>query len=386
MMKVLYLLTDTNVGGAGRHLLTLVRHTDRAAAEPLVALPRNAALLSDFASLGVRVIPLDGCADRSWAPADCRELRRVIRREKPDAVVSSACLSGRVAAWLCRVPCRVFIRHSAFPTRGILTRFPIRPLVGWLQTKLSTDIIAVAEAAAENLVSLGIPRERITVIHNTVAPPRAVTPGETARCRASLGIPEGAFVAGMLARMEPCKGCADFLAAAESVLRACPDAYFLLFGTGSEEAALRQKARALPAGHVILPGFTDDPALALSLFSVAVNASYGTETSSLFLHEAAAVGVPAVATTYGGNPEIIRDGENGLLVPPRDTDALARALIRLIRDVPLRESLAQGAKAGFDAGDSADAWAARYTEIYRSRLAAARHTPKKGRNDDETHL
>ena len=379
-MKVLYLLTDTNVGGAGRYLLTLIRHTDRTAASPLVALPENAALRPDFEALGVRVIPLAGCADRSWSPADMREIVRVIRREKPDVVSANACLSGRVAAWLCRVPCRVFVRHSAFPESGIATRFPVRPVVGRLQTVLSTDVVAVAEAAADNLVSLGIPREKITVIHNAVEPPRKVSPDETAALRASLGIPEGAFVAGMLARMEPYKGCADLLGAAEIVLREEPNAYFLLAGTGSEEAALREKTARLPGGHVIFPGFTSDPALYLSLFSVAVNASYGTETSSLFLHEAAAAGLPVVATTYGGNPEIVRDGESGLLVPPRDVSALAAVLLRLIRDENLREKLASGACEAHAAADTADAWAARYTALYQNRLAAkcrAAHTDER---------
>lgn len=379
-MKVLYLLTDTNVGGAGRYLLTLIRHTDRTSTELLVALPHSAALRPDFEALGVTVIPLAGCADRSWSPADMREIFCVIRREKPDVVSANACLSGRIAAWLRRVPCRVFVRHSAFPAKGIVTRFPVRPVVGRLQTALSTDIVAVAEAAAENLVSLGIPRNRITVIHNTAESPRKVSPDETAALRASLGIPEGAVVVGMLARMEPYKGYADLLDAAEIVLCDCPDAYFLLVGTGSEEAALRTRAARLPAGHVLFPGFTSDPALYLSLFSIAVNASYGTETSSLFLHEAAAAGLPTVATTYGGNPEIIRDGVNGLLVPPRDVQALAAALLRLIRDGILREKLAAGARAYNDACETADAWAAHYTALYQNQLAAkkrAAHTNER---------
>lgn len=374
MIRVLHLLTDTNVGGAGRFLLSLVRHTDRDAFEPLVALPKDAALLSAFEALGVRVIPLDGCRDRSFTLADTRELLRVIRREKPDVVSANACLSGRIAAFLCRVPCRVFTRHSAFPAKGALTRFPVRPLTGLVQRILSTDVIAVAEAAADNLVSFGIPQDRITVIHNVAEPPRAVAPEEIAALRASLGIPDGAFVAGMLTRMEPYKGCTDFLDAAGIVLRDRPDTYFLCVGTGSEEAALREKAAALPAGHVLFPGFTSDPALWLSLFSVAVNASYGTETSSLTIHEAAALGVPTVASTYGGNPELIRDGENGLLFPPRDADALARALLRAANDEKLLRELAEGARRHYAAEGTADEWAARTCDIYRRRLAANRHT------------
>jgi glycosyltransferase involved in cell wall biosynthesis len=95
-------------------------------------------------------------------------------------------------------------------------------------------------------------------------------------------------------------------------------------------------------------GFVEDVAPYYGLMNVNVNASYGTETSSLALSEGMSLGIPAVASTYGGNTYMVRDGVNGLLFPPHDSTALRHALLRLLQDEPLREQLSLGARTFFE--------------------------------------
>ena len=95
---------------------------------------------------------------------------------------------------------------------------------------------------------------------------------------------------------------------------------------------------------MIFTGFSDDVAPYYGIMDLNLNCSWGTETSSLALSEGMSVGVPAVATTYGGNPYMITEGVNGLLVPEKDAPAMARAILRLEDDRDLLARLSDGAR------------------------------------------
>lgn len=332
-MKILNILSDSNIGGAGRLLVHYLRNFDRARFDGWVALPKGSALIPAVRETGFPVIELEYGADQSWDRRSVGELRRVIRELRPDIVHCHSSLSGRVAAWLERVPGRFYTRHSVFPPSKKLTTFPGKQLNGLLNRVLSTDIVAVAEAAKKNLTDTGVPADMITVIINGVEPLREVTPAECEALRDALGVGRDDFVCGIVARLEDYKGHSYLLETAKAVLAAHPATDFLIVGDGSQADALKKQAADLGiTGNVLFVGFTDDVAPYYGIMDLNLNCSWGTEATSLALAEGMSAGVPAVATTYGGNPCMIEDGVNGLLVPEKDPDAMAAAILSLIDD------------------------------------------------------
>lgn len=367
MIRVMHILTDTNIGGAGRLLLTLLRHVNKEEFSLLVLLPKGSLLSPLFRAEGISTLETEGGRDRSFSFQDVKELTCIIRREKPDVVHTHASLSGRIAATLCGVKGRVYTRHCAFPPSKAQRSFPRRQITSLLTRVLSTDIIAVANAARDDLLKMGVPDSMITIILNGVEPLRNVSPAECSALRASLGIPQNATVFGMVARMEAYKGHAELLASAEKVLAAHDSAYFILLGCGSEEASLRRVAAQKGLDRVIFTGFCPDVAPYFHLMDVHINNSYGTETASLAIQEAASLGIPTVATDYGGNPEIIRHGEDGILVPVHAPDALAEALLSLVEDPPMRRRLGEGALNSYLRRGGAAAMARLTENVWRRR-------------------
>jgi hypothetical protein len=155
MIKVLNIISDTNIGGAGRVLLNYMSRVDREHFDVSVAMPRGSLLKAPLEELGTTVYGGDGLADRSYHKDDVKELMGLIRRVEPDIVHTHGALSGRIAGRRCgRVV--IYTRHSAFPVPAKLKYPPGRWVNKWLNEYYSDHIIAVSPAAAENLTDAGI--------------------------------------------------------------------------------------------------------------------------------------------------------------------------------------------------------------------------------------
>jgi glycosyltransferase involved in cell wall biosynthesis len=202
----------------------------------------------------------------------------------------------------------------------------------------------------------GVAREKIFVQHNPVTAGREVGEDEVRRLRERLGLREGECVVLTVGRLSREKAQADLLRAFARLTRANTDASarLVIVGDGPERGRLEQLSAELGLGaRTVFAGQTHDVApfyAAADLFALPSHS----EGSPYALLEAMAAGVPAAATAVGGVPEIVADGESALLVAPRDEEALARALARLLSDPALARALA--AKA--------------------STLAATRHAPE----------
>ena len=345
MIKILNVLTDSNIGGAGRLLVNYLHNFDRTRFDSAVVLPKDSRLIPAVRAEGYDVIETEYGRDKSWDRRAVGELRRIIREWKPDIVHTHSSLSARVAAWQCGVPARFYTRHCAFEPSKRLTTFPGKQLNGLMNRVLSTDIVAVAEAAKKNLTDTGVPEGMITVIINGVEPLRETSPAENEALRCELGIGRDDFVCGIVARLEDYKGHSYLLDTAKTVLASKPGTVFLIVGEGTERERLEKRAAELGiAGQVIFTGFCDDVAPYYGIMDLNLNCSWGTETSSLALSEGMSVGVPAVATTYGGNPYMITEGVNGLLVPEKDAGAMADAILKIMDDPALLKRLSDGAR------------------------------------------
>ena len=127
--------------------------------------------------------------------------------------------------------------------------------------------------------------------------------------------------------------------AAHLVVQEIPDARFVILGEGELREQLERQVREHHLEkHVLLPGFRTDVLGCLKGFDLFVMSSV-TEGLGTSILDAMACGRPVVATTAGGIPEVVRDGENGILVPPRDHEAMAAAIVKLLKDDALRRRM-----------------------------------------------
>lgn len=201
-------------------------------------------------------------------------------------------------------------------------------------TNFSDVVIANSLAGRDLLLSRGIQPGRIRVVYNGVNPDRLRSDlNEMAAIRARLGVPEDGQVVGIVASLTPPKDHETFLRAAAILAPNHPGVRFAVVGDGPLRPQLENLAHRLGIGPVTaFFGYRRDVANFLSLFSVLVSSSCDNEGCSNSVLEAMALGVPVVATAIGGNRELIRPGETGLLVEPGNPPALATAIERALFD------------------------------------------------------
>ena len=331
MIRILNIISDTNIGGAGRVILNYLRYADRNKFETLVAIPRGSLLKPLLEEAEVTVYEVDGMADCSYASEDVKALQALIRQVKPDLVHTHGALSGRIAAKRCRVPV-VYSRHSAFPVPAKLKYPPGRWVNKLLNEHYADHIIAVSPATRDNLTEAGISPKKITVVMNGVAPVSPISDEEKAALRQSLGLGKDVFTFGILARIEDYKGHLYLVYAAKLLKdRGYSNFRILVAGTGAFEEEVTRAVTEMGVEDVVqMLGFRSDAAALLNILDVQLNASYGTEATSMALLEGMSLGLPTIASDYGGNPFVITSGQNGLLFPSKDSAALADAMAELM--------------------------------------------------------
>jgi len=373
VIKVLNIISDTNIGGAGRVLLNYMSRADRENFDVSVAMPRGSLLKAPLEELGTTVYEVDGLADRSYHKDDVKELIKLIDKVKPDIVHTHGALSGRIAGRRCgRVV--IYTRHSAFPVPAKLKYPPGRWVNKWINEHYSDHIIAVSPAAAENLTDAGISSKRITVMMNGVTPVARKSEAECTALREQWGIREDEFVLGILARIEPYKGHLHILEAVKSLTDQGRKLRLLVAGIGEFEGELKEKTRELGLeDRVVYLGFQTDVAAVLSVLNLQLNASYGTETSSLSILEGLSMGLPAVVSTYGGNPWLIDDGEDGLLFENRNSADLARCIARIMDEPDTLERMKQRAVEIFAQRFTAEIFAQNIENVYYKAMEGKRH-------------
>ena len=365
MMRVLNIISDTNIGGAGRVILNYLRYADRKNFETLVAIPRGSLLKEPLEKEGVPVYEVDGMADRSYHKDDVKLLEELIRQVKPDLVHTHGALSGRIAAKRCHVPV-VYSRHSAFPVPAKLKYPPGRWVNKLINEHYADHIIAVSPATRDNLVESGISPKKITVVMNGIAPVPETSLEARAALRESLGLEKNTFVFGILARMEDYKGHL-YLVHAAKLLKDQGRTNFrvLMAGTGSFEEEVSRAVVEMGVDDVVqMLGFRSDVAELLNILDVQLNASYGTEATSLALLEGMSLGLPSIVSDYGGNPYLIENGVNGLVFPSQDSLALSKCMIRLMDHPNEVKRMGQKARERFNAQFTGPVFARNIERIY----------------------
>lgn len=335
-MKVVHVETGMQIYGGARQLLYLLEGLQARGVDNLLVTPVGAAIAEAARTLGVRVheVSMSGDLDIAFV----WRLYRILQREQPDLLHlhsrRGADLWGGLAGRLAAVPV-------------VLSRRVDNPEPRWwvaCKYRLYAQVVTISQGIAEVLKGEGLPARQISVVPSAVDT-RKFRPG-TSGLPDDLGLhlPPGVLVAAMVAQFIPRKGHELLLDALQRLPSRCDRLQILLFGQGALkeqisqqiiERGLQQQVHLVgfyPAMERILPNidFLIHPALMEGL--------------GVSLLEAGAAGTPAIASRAGGMPEMVIDGETGLLIPPGDVAALAIAIGRLVEDADLRQRLGHRAR------------------------------------------
>lgn len=368
-IAVLYLINTWVVGGTESQLAHLFRRMDRARFQPHVcALYADPGLAPAMASLDVPALSLG--VGRVRHPSTPARLLRLARycRERGVAIVQGVrtdALAGLVAR-LAGAPVALGAqRNTRAPRQG----GPAAAFRRW-GDRLLTGVIANSRAAAAHRHALtGFPLERIHVIPNGLDLGRLAALAPLARGQVAPAAAPGAPLLLILGRLElAMKGHAVLL---EALARPeLAGAHLAVVGDGPDRPRLEAMVAGLGlAGRVTLLGHRDDAPAALPAADVVVVPSLNSESSPNVILEAWAARRPVVASALAGVPELVADGETGLLVPPGDAAALAGAVRRLLDDPALAARLGAAGRRELEAGYTAEAMAARTTGLYERLLA-----------------
>lgn len=363
VIKVIEIISDTNIGGAGVLLLNRLKYTDLQKYNTLVLLPSGSMLVPRLKYIGVRYREISGNADKSMDVRTVREYVSVFREIKPDIINSHGCLSARIAAWLCGVPVKICTRHCVFsvPKMSVIRK----KCIGALNSALSDKFIAVADAAKQNLIELGVNERKIEVIINGADALRKISDAEKAQIRKKLGISSGSTVLGICARLEKYKGHEWFFEAFRILLDNGNDVNAILIGDGSQREYLKKLCVQYGIEEkVCFLGFVADVSPYMNIVDINVNCSVGTETSSLALSEGMSLGIPAVVSNYGGNPYMIEYGINGLVCECYDSRKMADYILDLIKDKELYRRMSLAARERFENELNARAMTEKTNKLY----------------------
>lgn len=254
--------------------------------------------------------------------------------------------------------------------RIVRTRHLALPITSRISYSVLPDqVVAVSRFVAEYLVSAGVPREQVVAVPTGIdlAPYQADAGGNL---RAELGLPVDALLIGTVAILRKKKGHAELLEAAAQVLARYPKAHFVFAGDGPQMENLQRRIEELGVSkNVHLLGLRRDVINVLQSLDLFVLPTYQEALGTAFM-EAAATSTPAIGTNVDGVPEVVRDGETGLLVPAKDANALAQAILTLLSDPARRQAMGAAALAYVSAHYSRDVMAQGMLAVYEKLIAA----------------
>lgn len=372
LVKVVHLITGLNVGGAETMLYKLLSSMDRD------YFSLEVVSLTDIGPVGERIralgVPVQALAMRRGVP-DPRAIWRLaslLRQDRPQLLQTwmyHADLVGGMAAKLAgNIPLVWGVHHSNLAI-GANKRTTIwtAKACARLANHLPVRIVCCAEAARQFHIALGYPAEKMQVIPNGFDL-LVFKPDSAARLsvRQELGISAAAPLIGLVGRFDPQKDHRNFVQAAGRLYTKFPEVRFLLCGQGiarenTELAGWIAAAGMADCCHLL--GQRDDVPRLTAALDIAVSSSFS-EAFPLVVGEAMACSVPCVVTDVGDSALLV--GDTGLVVPPGNPDALAKALGELLEmGAEMRSRLGAAARKRIEGYFGLPGIAARYEELYR---------------------
>jgi len=366
---ILHTIESGGPGGAETVVLNLVKGLDPGRFRSVVLLPPGPWLNPRLRALEV---PLVEVSWKAWYdPRGPMKMVETIRKYEVDLIHSHlpgqnfySCIAGLLTS------CKTLVTYHG-PVEFQDGESVKEKAKLWFVRKTAARAIVVCKMVKSILVKHGFRNDRISVIYNGIDPaPYALPVAGTLRADLRLG--SDVRLVGMIANVRQSKGYDVFVRAAADVCRSFPSARFLAVGHVDEGLAgpIKQLVADLSLGDkFVFVGFRADIPQILSELDVFVLSSTS-EGMPLAVLEAMASRKAIVTTQCGGIPEVVDDGHTGLLVPPSDSGALARAIGDLLSDQSKALRLGVNAQAKFQKDFTLDGMIERYEELYLSQLEA----------------
>lgn len=315
----------------------------------VVALGGTGILIQKLKEQNIRILPILALTRDVNIASDVRaffELWSIFHKERPDVVHLNSAKAGgmgALAACFANVPKIIFTAHGwAFnEERSTLQRLVIK-FFSWITILLSHKTIAVSNATKDDVCRWPFVKNKIVVIKNGTTKPDFFTRDE-ARAKflalTNTPLPPDTLLACTIAELHKNKGLQYSIEAIAKLVSSNPSLFYFILGDGEEQERLNTLIKSYGLeNRIFLLGFVEDASRYLTAFDIFVLPSI-TESLGLVLLEAGFAGLPVVASQVGGIPEIIENGQSGILVPARNTDALVRAIQSIISDTEMRVSL-----------------------------------------------
>ena len=358
-IRVLFVSHDSSLFGAQRILLTLLSSIDRRVFAPMLLLPFDGPMARQAAALGIPVFVKQLV---HWVPGStvstgrqrvrylarflrsllsrCRAIERLITEHKVDLVYTNTvtCVEGAIAAQRTRKPHVWHIHEHILRNRDLAPLFPFRfycAAIGFL----ASSVLFCSKALASGYPLLS--GKAFVVYNGLPSPPFREKFSSRMELLRALGCEVDTKLVAVVGALFPSKDHMTFLAAAEKVARKIKNVSFLIVGSGSESYTnrIRDRIRDLQLdSRVRLLGWRNDVHDLMSAIDVLVISSEQ-ESFGLTAIEALSMETPVVATRCGGPEEVMADGDTGLLVPVKDPDAMADAIVKLLMNPELARGL-----------------------------------------------
>ena len=364
LIKVLHITFDMRVGGAERVIYNLVENTDRS-------------------KYDVSIL----CLDQPIGPFGLRlkekgyQIDALRRKQGLDfsliKTVRDYVIAHNINVLHCHqytpyiyglfssifTPAKaIFTEHGRFyPDRRRMKRIFFNPILA----RLTPSITSISSATKEALVRYeNIPGNRVRVIYNGIEDSNHTRLKSASDVKRSWGIGERGFVLGTVARLDSIKNHPLMIRALKRILEKYPETFLIIVGDGPERKGLEELTSELGIeGQVIFTGFQEDTHLFYGIMDIFLLTSFS-EGTAMTLLEAMAAGLPCIVTNVGGNPEIVKGGETGFIIPREDEEALSDKICTVLGDNALRKKMGQAARKRFEERFTVEKMVKAYEKIY----------------------
>ena len=364
--KLLFVIDALEFGGGERVFLQLAAGL-RGCFEIFIASMPGGIFEYELKQLGIKFYPVEMSKRLSLKPI--RRIKAIIRNNKIDLVHSQGARAdffARIAGRIAGVPhiiCTVAMPVEGFDV-GLLQK-KIYRFMDYLTERYVEGFIVVSDSLKQMLMERrGIPAHQVVRVYNGIELSQYHLDAQYGELSKEWGIPQDVPVVGAIGRMVWQKGFNYFIKAVPDIMRVVPEARFLLVGDG----LLRERLEALSEelrvrDNLIFTGFRSDIKEILSAIDILVIPSLQ-EGFPMITLEAMSMAKPIIATNIDGITEQITDGVNGILVPPKNPSALAKAIIKVINDKELARSMGLAAREKVEQEFSVEKMVAETEKVY----------------------
>jgi glycosyltransferase involved in cell wall biosynthesis len=372
-MRVIWLIDSLGPGGAERVTYSIMKHFDKEHFDFRVCVLQvklNNPIAKELKKIGIPVdmVPVPYLRH----PANLPRLLRYLSRNRPDLIHTQLEFSdtlGSLAAKLLGIPSVSTLHTLETPIRG--TSEFLRLQLMWASLRYCCNrIITVSESTRIHHIQIGkLPSKKVITIYNGIdlSGFREIDRMTVNKKRKSLNLPIGAPVFITVAVLREMKGIQFMLDAMTLMLKKIPNLYYLIVGEGEYGVMLKKVVESFGLeDHVIFAGQRNDIPDLLAISDIFVLPTLRDALPTVLI-EAMAAKIPIIASDVGGVPEIVVNGENGLLVPPANPLLLADACIQLVKDKSRANALAESglkiARERFDIHDQVERLSNLYQEL-----------------------